>query len=104
MLAMILGNFKGKAKNFGEVFYPAKNNCRNRKKVIDKTYLALYNSCINKENEMPDKKETKVAKKRTSKKVLIAQISEATGKTHKELESLARANIQTIEWVKSLIG
>ena len=43
-------------------------------------------------------------KKRTSKKVLIAQISEATGKTHKELESLARANIQTIEWVKSLIG
>jgi|TARA_B100000085_G_C18382289_1_gene446911 hypothetical protein len=53
---------------------------------------------------MPDKKETKVAKKRTSKKVLIAQISEATGKTHKELESLARANIQTIEWVKSLIG
>ena len=103
MLAMILGNFKGKAKNFGEVFYPAKNNCRNRKKVIDKTYLALYNSCINKEKEMPDKKETKVAK-RTSKKVLIAQISEATGKTHKELESLARANIQTIEWVKSLIG
>ena len=52
---------------------------------------------------MPDKKTTKVAK-RTSKKVLIAQISEATGKSPKELESLARANISTIEWVKSLIG
>ena len=78
--------------------------CKKLKKSLDRQTSALYNSCINKEKEMPDKKETKVAKKRTSKKVLIAQISEATGKTHKELESLARANIQTIEWVKSLIG
>ena len=49
--------------------------------------------------------EKTVAKKpRLSKKVLIAEICEATGKAPKELDSLARANIQTIAWVKDLVS
>ena len=41
--------------------------------------------------------------KRPSKKVLIAQI-EAMGVDKNITNSLARANIETIQWVKSLIG
>jgi len=46
-----------------------------------------------------------VAKKpRLSKKVLIAEICEATGKAPKELDSLSRANIATIVWIKNLVS
>ena len=46
-----------------------------------------------------------VAKKpRLSKKVLIAEICEATGKAPKELDSLARANLETIAWVRKLVS
>ena len=49
--------------------------------------------------------EKTVAKKpRLSKKVLIAEIAEASGKAPKELDSLARANIETIAWVKALVS
>ena len=41
--------------------------------------------------------------KRPSKKVLIAQI-EKMGVDKNITKSLARANIETIQWVKSLIG
>ena len=49
--------------------------------------------------------EEKVVKKpRLTKKALLAEIVELTGKTPKELDSLARSNIETIAWVKSLIS
>lgn len=50
---------------------------------------------------MTDKKETKVAK--PSKKVLMAVISDKSGKSLKELESLSRSNVDTIEWIISLL-
>ena len=53
------------------------------------------------ENAMTEKT---VAKKRLSKKALIAEICEATGKAPKELDSLARANIATIVWIKNLVS
>ena len=49
-------------------------------------------------------KEKVVKKPRVSKKALIAEIVELTGKPAKELDSLARSNIETIAWVKSLIS
>tara|TARA_B100001964_G_scaffold218055_1_gene258695 strand:+ start:133 stop:288 length:156 start_codon:yes stop_codon:yes gene_type:complete len=49
-------------------------------------------------------KENVVKKPRVSKKALIAEIVELTGKAPKELDSLARSNIETIAWVKSLIS
>ena len=55
-----------------------------------------------KENAMT--KENVVKKPRVSKKALIAEIVELTGKPAKELDSLARSNIETIAWVKSLIS
>ena len=49
--------------------------------------------------------EEKVVKKpRLTKKALLAEIAEISGKTPKELDSLARSNIETIAWVKSLIS
>ena len=47
--------------------------------------------------------EVKVAK-RPTKKALLAEISELTGKTPRELDSLSRSNIETIAWVKSLVS
>ena len=79
--------------------------------IVDKLRFALYNliyemrnypAQVNKENAMTEKI---VAKKpRLSKKVLIAEICEATGKAPKELDSLARANLETIAWVKKLVS
>ena len=42
--------------------------------------------------------------KRPSKKALLTEISELTGKTPRDLDSLARANIETIVWIKSLVS
>ena len=42
--------------------------------------------------------------KRPSKKALLAEISELTGKPSRELDSLARANIETIAWIKNLVS
>ena len=42
--------------------------------------------------------------KRPNKKALLAEISELTGKTPRDLDSLARANIETIVWIKSLVS
>ena len=49
-------------------------------------------------------KTTVVKTPRVSKKALIAEICLATGKAPKELDSLARANIETINWIKSLVS
>tara|TARA_B100000929_G_scaffold13474_1_gene11034 strand:- start:480 stop:686 length:207 start_codon:yes stop_codon:yes gene_type:complete len=49
-------------------------------------------------------KNQEVKVKRPSKKALIAEISELTGKTPRELDSLARSNIETIAWVKTLVS
>jgi len=49
-------------------------------------------------------KETKETKKRVSKKALIKEIAQKTGRPLYEFDSLSRANIQTIQWVKSLIS
>ena len=51
--------------------------------------------------KMTQQKETKVAK--PSKKVLMAVISDKSGKSLKELESLSRSNVDTIEWIISLL-
>ena len=64
------------------------------KKVVDKTYLATYN------NSMKNQKEQKA--KRPSKKVLMAEI-EAKGVDKTIVQSLSRANIDTMIWVKSLL-
>ena len=42
--------------------------------------------------------------KRPSKKALLTEISELTGKTPKELDSLSRSNLETITWIKSLVS
>ena len=42
--------------------------------------------------------------KRPSKIALLAEISELTGRTPRELASLGRSNIETIAWIKSLIS
>ena len=42
--------------------------------------------------------------KRPTKKALIAEISAITGKNPRELDSLARSNIETIAWVKDLVS
>ena len=51
---------------------------------------------------MTKQKETKVPK-RPSKKVLMAIVSDKSGKSLRELESLSRANVDTLEWVISLL-
>ncbi len=51
------------------------------------------------------KSEEKVVKKpRVTKKALLAQIAELSGKSPKELDSLGRSNIETIGWVKDLLS
>ena len=47
--------------------------------------------------------EVKVAK-RPTKKALLSEISELTGKTPRELDSLSRSNIETITWIKDLVS
>ena len=42
--------------------------------------------------------------KRPTKKALLAEISELTGKTPRELASLARSNIETLAWIKTLVS
>ena len=50
-------------------------------------------------------KNQEVAKvKKVSKKQLLTEISELTGKTSRELDSLARANVETITWIKDLVS
>tara|TARA_R100001443_G_scaffold110674_2_gene122788 strand:- start:192 stop:347 length:156 start_codon:yes stop_codon:yes gene_type:complete len=49
--------------------------------------------------------EKTVAKKpRVTKKALLAEIAEISGRSPKELDSLGRANIETIGWVKDLLS
>ena len=50
------------------------------------------------------KKVEVVKVKRPNKKALLAEISELTGKTPRDLDSLSRSNIETIVWIKSLIS
>jgi hypothetical protein len=42
--------------------------------------------------------------KAPSKKELITQIRDASGKSFKELDSLSRANRETIAWVLELVS
>ena len=46
----------------------------------------------------------KVVVKQPSKKELIAKIQIASGKTFKELDSLARTNKETLEWILELVS
>ena len=46
----------------------------------------------------------KVVVKQPSKKELIAKIQATTGKTFKELDSLARTNKETLEWILELVS
>ena len=64
------------------------------KKILDEPYLAEYTY------SMKNQKEQKA--KRPSKKVLMAEI-EAKGVDKTIVASLARANIETMQWVKSLL-
>ena len=65
-------------------------------------YEMGINSLRNTEKAMKKVAEVKV--KRPTKKALLSEISELTGKTPRELDSLARSNIETIAWVKSLVS
>ena len=49
-------------------------------------------------------KNQEVKVKRPTKKALLAEISELTGKTPRELDSLARSNIETLAWIKTLVS
>ncbi len=42
--------------------------------------------------------------KRPNKKVLLREIADMTGKSIRDLDSLGRSNISTIEWVKELVS
>ena len=42
--------------------------------------------------------------KKVSKKQLLTEIAELTGRTPKELDSLSRSNLETIAWIKSLVS
>ncbi len=51
------------------------------------------------------KNEIKTEKvKRPNKKVLLREIADATGKSLRDLDSLGRSNIATIQWVKELVS
>ena len=50
------------------------------------------------------KKVEAVKVKRPTKKALLAEISELTVKTPRELDSLARSNIETLAWIKTLVS
>jgi len=69
-------------------------------------YEMGINPLLNKENAMSKTVENQgVAKvKKLSKKQLLTEIAELTGKTPKELDSLARSNLETITWIKSLVS
>lgn len=41
--------------------------------------------------------------KRPSKKVLLREIADLTGKKIYELDSLGRSNIETIAWVRDMV-
>ena len=60
------------------------------------------NPLRNTEKAMKAVAEVKV--KRPTKKALLAEISELTGKTPRELDSLARSNIETLAWIKTLVS
>ena len=49
-------------------------------------------------------KNQEVKVKRPTKKALLSEISELTGKTPRELDSLSRSNIETITWIKDLVS
>ena len=53
---------------------------------------------------MENTKEKVVKKPRITKKALLAEIAELSGKNPKELDSLGRSNIETIAWVKDLLS
>jgi|7_EtaG_2_1085326.scaffolds.fasta_scaffold73759_1 hypothetical protein len=45
-----------------------------------------------------------VKKPKLSKKALLTEISEKTGKTPAELASLSRSNLSTIAWIHKLVS
>ncbi|SVE31798.1 uncharacterized protein METZ01_LOCUS484652 [marine metagenome] len=45
-----------------------------------------------------------VAERKISKKELVAQIRAKSGKSFQELDSLMRANRETLEWVLELVS
>ena len=49
-------------------------------------------------------KNNKTKAKKVSKKQLLTESSELTGRTPKELDSLNRSNLETITWIKSLVS
>ena len=55
-----------------------------------------------KENIMKNEKITEKAK-RPSKKVLLKEISDLSGKRIAELDSLGRSNIETIVWIRDMV-
>ena len=63
--------------------YPAQKSEKSMKKVVENQAVKV---------------------KRPNKKALLAEISELTGKTPRDLDSLARANIETIVWIKNLVS
>jgi|TARA_R100001163_G_C4865231_1_gene69610 hypothetical protein len=52
---------------------------------------------------MEQVKEKVVKRPRVTKKALLAEISELTGKAPKDLDSLSRSNIETISWIRDLV-
>jgi len=42
--------------------------------------------------------------KKPSKKQLLTEIAELSGKTPRQLDSLARSNLETIAWIKDLVS
>ena len=59
------------------------------------------NHSLNKEKIMTEKI---VKTPKLSKKVLLAEICEKTGKTPAEVQSLSRSNISTIAWIHKLVS
>ena len=104
-IVQILKNFLTRLRfcdKIGAKFCFAEKTLKKRKKPLDagqKISIIVY---INKENEMQEMKKVEKAK-RPSKKVLMAEI-EKMGVDQKIVASLGRANIETIQWVKSLIS
>ena len=83
------------------------------KKQFDRVKFALYNVLHEmrnypaQENEriaMTEKTVKNQKVKAPSKKELITQIRDASGKSFKELDSLSRANRETIAWVLELVS
>tara|TARA_R110002051_G_scaffold155333_1_gene227388 strand:+ start:1198 stop:1365 length:168 start_codon:yes stop_codon:yes gene_type:complete len=51
-----------------------------------------------------DTKQAVAKVKKVSKKQLLTEIAELTGRTPRELDSLGRSNLETIAWIKDLVS